>query len=172
MGFIRATGGQGTRKQEIEVAIRDETGNDWLKVVGEVETLCQDKRRIRKRRDYCVLTRLSETPRLDIIYNLSTHLVELRHSGGVHYWYIPLDWKISVPILAASQLLLEHEEGEASPELLEQWFKTEFKNKINAAMKRRFQAWRLRRASLNRGAPPAYKPPKGTHRRTGKQCYH
>ncbi len=167
MGFIRTTGLQGSRKQEIKIEINNETGKKVFGAVGEVETLGQDKRRKKKSRDHTVLAELSRNPRLDLIYNLSTHLIEIRHSGGVHYWYLPVDHEILAKISSAVRVGVERKEGSPSRELLEQWYDRNFENKIKAANKRRFAAWRLRRASRNRGAPPPYKP----HRKRGAQKY-
>ncbi|MGD0177593.1 MAG: hypothetical protein ABSA50_12930 [Candidatus Bathyarchaeia archaeon] len=158
MGYIRATGLKGSRKQQVKIELDNETGKPIFKIAGEVETLGLDKRR-KKNRDCVTLSRLSQTPHFDLTYNLSSRQLKIMYHGGVHYAYFPLDEEIYAKIAAAHELSAKPYGEEAPPsDLLLRWYSNEFRNKIIQARKRRFRQWNMRKARRNAGAPPPYKP--------------
>lgn len=149
LGYISASKLRGSRKQEFEFSLHNEAGKQIFKSTGEVETLGFDKRRRRKSHDYVSLTALSQKPRLDLTFNLSSHDFFLVHHGGVHFFYMPLNGEILTKLLTICHMsktydLLSLQKIGALPVGVS-YFLEEFSKKIKAARKRRFKAWNMRR---------------------------
>ena len=103
--YIRTAGLKGFPKSEVEVIVRSPSGQQRQVLIAELSKIRRDRRR-RKRRDYVTVCSLSQEPRSDLTYNISTRCFSITFHMGYHHGYIKLDEEREAAFIAVLYLLL------------------------------------------------------------------